>query len=146
MTPDLQALARRAVACRVWRWLPGMRAISGWRVLFALPGFSGCASDDPQTEYDLVPTPWPLPHDAIPDLTDPATLGCMLSLVREAWKDSAVVCLPIDWGPAGTMWQCQRTAGGARLTMRHYATEAESLVAALEAAAFSCSAGSGRGV
>lgn len=27
------------------------------------------------------------PLNAVPDLTDPATLGCLLALVREVWED-----------------------------------------------------------
>jgi hypothetical protein len=29
-----------------------------------------------------------------PDLTDPATLGCLLALVREAWGDSGIFVRP----------------------------------------------------
>ena len=29
-------------------------------------------------------------RDALPDLTDPATLGCLLALVREAWQDPTI--------------------------------------------------------
>ena len=50
------ALAERAIACKGWRWLPGMRIINA--------GYRGIER---------------------PDLSDPATLGCLVALVREAW-------------------------------------------------------------
>jgi hypothetical protein len=70
----------------------------------------------------------------IPDLHDPATLGCLLALVREAYADQCACVFSIDYGPAGVMWQVRLTANGRQVTDRHYTTEAEALVAALEAA------------
>ena len=67
MTPDeLRALADRAVACRHFRPLPGMRDLQG------------------RTWTPDLLWRWH-PHDR-PDLSDPATLGCLLALVREAWR------------------------------------------------------------
>jgi hypothetical protein len=60
---DLIELGRRAVACKGWRWLPGMRTDLRERVP---------EDDDP---YDSHPDSW---ADAIPDLSDPATLGCLV--------------------------------------------------------------------
>jgi hypothetical protein len=68
------------------------------------------------------------------DLRDPATLGCLLALVREAWADAG-----------SSVWRDHRTglwcwmAQGAFHSVHcpgvdGYDTEAESLVAALEAA------------
>jgi hypothetical protein len=76
-----------------------------------------------------------LPVDGrLPDLTDPATLGCLLALVREAWGDPYVYVLSCanDWftvcSPAdeGGKWLRHPPIDGS--------TEAEALVAALEAA------------
>ena len=103
MTEEQIALARRAVACKGWRWMRGM--YSAWDTT-----------------------------EALPDLTDPATLGCLLALVREAWGDECACVLPIDYGPAGVRWVARLTAGGRCLTERHWLTETEALVAALEAA------------
>ena len=114
MTDDMIAVARRAVACKGWRWLPGMKLTTGLRITESLVPFT--------FSVDL------------PDLTDPATLGCLLALVREAWGDECACALPVDYGPGGVMWVCQLTAGGRSLTARHWVTEAEALVAALEAA------------
>lgn len=74
------------------------------------------------------------PKVDIPDLRDPATRGCALALVREAWGDPCACVLPIDYGPGGVWWVCRLTASGHALTDRHWASEAAALVAALEAA------------
>lgn len=69
---------------------------------------------------------WPswLVGRAIPDLTDPATLGCLLALVREAWgAPDAVVYREEGWWE----WSWYNPDWG-------YRSEAEALVAALEAA------------
>jgi hypothetical protein len=78
MTEEQIALARRAVACKGWRWIAGMKAIrheehctSWFRIEETLRRLAG---------------DW---ASALPDLTDPATLGCLLALVREAWGDHA---------------------------------------------------------
>lgn len=64
----------------------------------------------------------PNPRDAWPDLTDPATLGCLLALVREA-LDIPYLCTSVS--PEGRWW-----VDGYSL----HDTEAEALIAALEAA------------
>jgi hypothetical protein len=67
----------------------------------------------------------------LPCIEDPATLGCLLALVREAWgRHSGTVR---RWSVDGWYWHAdynEQTACGHRL----YRTEAEALVAALEAA------------
>lgn len=116
MTPDeLRALADRAVACRHFYPMRGMRDLQG------------------RTWTPDLLWRWNRTVDR-PDLSDPATLGCLLALVREAWGDECACVLPVDYGPGDIMWVCQLTAGGRSLTARHWATEAEALVAALEAA------------
>jgi|DEB0MinimDraft_3_1074331.scaffolds.fasta_scaffold00065_32 hypothetical protein len=98
-------LARRAVACKHWRWAPGMQTL-------------------------------PLPAYGLPDLSDPATVGCLLALVREAWDwPNAFACHDeIGWyvpnGQTGCSveWQIEASDG------ERHDTEAAALVAALEAA------------
>lgn len=106
MTEEQIALAKRAVACKGWKWLPGMADCYGRRL----------------REGD-----WLDPAAEFPDLTDPATLGCLLALVREVH------------GP-----HCYTQACGGCWTVQNEDTddwwgkncvyEAEALVAALEAA------------
>ena len=131
MSEDLIDLARRAVACRGWRWLPGMRAVgrrsapTAWfRLEEELRGLSG---------------EWAA---ALPDLSDTATAGCLPRLAREArgvehlfaavmWEGSGsdisacwVIFDPVSPSPEsdGDMEVC------------HAATELEAWILALEAA------------
>lgn len=110
MTEEQIALARRAVACKGWRWMLGMQAITpdglfGHRV----------------TEHTVFIDP-----DHLPDLTDPATLGCLLALVREAFGSMTVFAL---WSADRQTWIMRHGR-----TLVRAETEAETLVAALEAA------------
>jgi len=67
---------------------------------------------------------------SIPDLTDPATLGCLLALVREAWGQGVYLLPDGGWYVKGARLQDGSTIGlGICAT-----SEAEALVAALEAA------------
>jgi hypothetical protein len=117
MTEEQIALAKRAVACKGWRWMDGMRALDGDGACgFRLTENSG-----------LPGHPAPVVDDAwLPDLTDPATLGCLLALVREAWEDHTIVAKA---DPEEDMWYVVTRLGAAWSE-----TEAASLVAALEAA------------
>ena len=115
MTDEQIALAKRAVACKGWRWMPGMRARRDGRYWV---GPTDVRVSDPM-------------HDGgypgfFPDLTDPATLGCLLALVREAWEDHTIVAKA---DPEEDMWYVVTRLGAAWSE-----TEAASLVAALEAA------------
>lgn len=115
MTPPSLDLARRAVACRGWRWTPGMR----WVVARAAPleDYGGRIHDGIRRAPD---------GPGLPDLSDPATLGCVLALVRAAWGDPHAYLAP------GDGWCVGR---GARDGIYgEGATEAEALIAALEAA------------
>jgi hypothetical protein len=64
---------------------------------------------------------------ALPDLTDPATLGCLLALVREAWNDQrAYIRASFGWEHITDYCVEKWPPGGE--------TEAEALVAALKSA------------
>jgi hypothetical protein len=110
MNDEQIALAKRAVACKGWRWMPGTRTTEGMRVIHD-PGLwpdRPCAIREGTWVDTAVPRPL---GDHLPDLTDPATLGCLLALVREA--TTAYASLTFEPG--------------------YLHTEVENLVAALEA-------------
>jgi len=124
-----QELARRAVACKGWRWMPGMR--------YTLPTTSLHGRWKPGLSQHIMP-----------DLDDPAALGCLLALVREAWGNSKisvhydgegeVSCRlgfearspPAKW-VVSLSWGVDDWSG---CVTKGHSTEAEALVAALEAA------------
>jgi len=170
VTPDLEALARRAVACRGWRWMPGI--LVRMDRIVARSSHVGAAGDVhivwPDSDLDvrraylhadigntrravLFPEDnprgrwWRLyypgsawvapPGDVLPDLADPATLGCLLALVREAWGDDGIT----TYRDADVLWRCRYSVLGP-VRGRYFGEadsvpyEAASLVAALEAA------------
>ena len=133
---DFEELGRRAVACKGWRWMPGMLA--------KRPGFrggsvrihDGCEADGMACGW------WEVPSATesgafdgsisgfIPDLTDPATLGCLLALVREAWS-CPTVCVVHEGSDHPDPWAVRARRGEA---LGIGVTEAEALMLALEAA------------
>lgn len=76
MTPELDEIARRLVACEQWRWMPGMRASDGHRL--------------DKVDCDGL---HPDAYGVLPDLTDPATCGCLLAMLgRHFCAELLVVC------------------------------------------------------
>jgi hypothetical protein len=131
----MKELAKRLVKCKGWRWMFGM----------------GVANPDGVPHRIVVVEPPPLGTlvcvkgrgivglrpDDVPDLTDPATLGCLLALVREArGQPNAYARLrreprshqELHWEVLANAEEWRESVLGAG------ATEAEALVAALEAA------------
>lgn len=106
MSADLETLARRAVACPRWRWMAGMAAVrEDAHTLTDHPtGFSFQASEIRATtatfevcepEHRFVEVSLLLNGKTrsygsmftmhlLPDLSDPATVGCLAALVRTA--------------------------------------------------------------
>lgn len=122
-------LAKKAVACKGWRWLPGMQGVDAagrqWRRNIASWTGEGHSLRIRNGQV-------------LPDLTDPATLGCLLALVREAWGDTEAYTRTRRGPPSLPLWAAmvmQRDGNKtARVPAGLGATEAEALVAALEAA------------
>jgi hypothetical protein len=128
MESDKIALAKRAVWCRGWRWMQGMLTINGGRV-FAVDEDGSCRLDFGAEEVPFWCTPQTMAK-MFPELTDSATLGCLLSLVREAWgmPTGITVTYSSDEGSWGVSWS-GATHGGWCGRGR---TEAEALINALE--------------
>jgi len=152
MNDEMKALAKRAVACKHWRWMPGM-AVSGGVFSQWAQGIVGHVEDNTAcvmtSERD--DAGWPSDYmvslngivadgvqqwNMLPDLTDPATLGCLLHLVRAAWEapDMFMVLPGSYW-----RWAVPSSTPHWRFSSRLqeldcYQTEAHALVAALEAA------------
>jgi hypothetical protein len=126
MSDDMIALSRRAVACRGWRWMAGAR----WIVTRAAPleDYAGRIVEGGRRAPD---------GPGLPDLTDAATIGCLLALVREAWGDPGFYTARgdvriKDTGLLG--WDFFGYLRGKSCKGMLYRSEAEALVAALESA------------
>lgn len=89
---EARALGLRALECDGFRWMPGMLAQVDW----TLGGRSSrrvtarCAADMSEGE-----NPWhPWSFVACwPDFRDPATLGCLVALVREVFADGEIIAV-----------------------------------------------------
>ena len=120
---DLEQLAGRAVACKRWRWMPGMRSEKGLRIV---------RRDDDGHVIGYYDNQWYMSEcvpGSLPDLSDPATLGCLLALVREAHRDPRMFIEAYSF--LGDTWRCMGVSFSGKWVGPN---EAEALVAALEAA------------
>ena len=140
MTPELVALGRRAVACKGWKYRRGMAVVmnDGERaIIIKANGFTAklYCEDRGGGVYDYTFSSF------LPDLFDPATLGCLLALVREAHDSDCAHA----WTPTRSQgrWIVSRPEregdypsfnpdGWFSLSVGEHATEAEALVSALE--------------
>ncbi len=122
---ELEILARRAVASKHWRWIEGMLTERGDRIA-SVEHDSLIVLDE---EFEIVEL---TDGKSIPDLRDPATLGCLLILVREAHN------APHAWVEArhGQRFRVVSPEGYSEATRMlcewQVGTEAAALVAALE--------------
>ena len=132
MTNEEIEIARSFVACKGWRWLPGMLGVSAtggvWRVEQADLTALGGAGLGPASIHEA--GTW------FPDINDPCTRGGILQLVRDATGDPDlhVRCIR-PYVPSYTEsspWAVH-SGRGQRLTERHH-TEAEALLQVLQAA------------
>lgn len=131
MTDEQLALARRAVACRKWwAWMPGM--------LDAVLGRVIAVHEDEIVFHDCRVDLLAKVQPDSPDLDDPATRGCLLELVRQAWGGHDVWFEP-DMANRATgevfVWQLRcRRPNDIEERMSLGATQESALVEALEAA------------
>ena len=122
----IESFARRALACTGWEWMPGMLALSNERAIWIR------VVDPPMEKLD----------DCFPDLSDPATLGCLLTLVREAWNDPTLGLFAARGGRSGRparVWafggsRPRRRGWDKSIASAFFGSEIDALVSALEAA------------
>jgi len=125
----MDELAKRAVKCNGFRWMPGMRCFTGSNKV----AIRIVSDDFAPLEGNEIPLGL---EGRAPDLEDPATLGCLLALVREAWGDPLIL---VDYNPhmytsEWTVLTPYRDKDNRAFLIAGGDTEAEALVAALEAA------------
>lgn len=135
MTPEQISLAKRAIASKWWKWLPGM-LVTGedWSEVYRIVGGQEIAvetdsawhcyagwSNIPFSEYEK--------SEALPDFSDPATLGCLLFLVRQAYKAPWIDVVCESANDPDYVWRVNLDNNCFRAT-----SEAEALIMALEAA------------
>ena len=127
MTPELEALARRAVACKHWRWMTGMLTNHS-AVVVAKDVFYHC-----RTGSLIIGS---FDDGELPDLSDLATLGCLLALVREAYDAPELSVIAHWWYHCATwkVWKSCHPTFSECDPIASARTEAEAIVAALEAA------------
>lgn len=143
MISDILPTARRAVECPRWRVLAGMLMRHGEESIrvhgpdegLVVPGSGAQRTAHLHLRYVGLP---PRRGVWLPDLTDEATVGCLLGLVREVYPgchaepNGAPEWDGVDEEERVHWWAVYKPGGG-RLSTG--ATEAEALVVALEGAA-----------
>ena len=130
MRPEHEALARRAVACSRWRWMPGMLIAdngAGIRFLWEDDRYlHGMAAEVGGLWMRMGKD-----RERLPDLTDPATLGCLIELARRGHGPTTTAIASLDPNTgAVTDWY----VGNNERVICYADDEIEAYVSALEAA------------
>jgi len=119
----MNGLGKRAIEAG-WKWMPGMRIRGIDEICIGATANQGFPFY--RNGYGQIS---PVPH-AEPDLSDPATLGCLLALVREAYQCPWLSVVGNEYD-----WRIDEDGVGDIVSELHsLGSEAEALVAALEAA------------
>jgi len=144
LTPEETKIARAFVACSRWQWMPGMLCVKPVGIPGGPHGGMGYQplASVRVTKVTLHPARLSMgaydwsPVGCLPDITDPATLGCILRLVRDATGDPGLhlrCTLPYVPSYTASLPWLACSGRGQRLTERHH-TEAEALLQVLQAA------------
>lgn len=139
MTEADLALAREAVACKHWAWMPGMWTLCRVRLTDGgkdwLIGERPGATRDGGGTVDTIDV-----SGLLPDFGDPATVGCLEALVqRVLGHDGTSVVVEVRW-TAGThrvvRWRHRGHMGWSPTTIggESHPSKVAALVAALKAA------------
>jgi len=123
---DYEALGRRAVSWPSWQWIPGMKnGRDGSRYI----GDGQWACSDPYRAHarGVEPDDWP-------DLSDAATMGCMLELTRQVRGEPAFHVRLVERAKAvnSLRWNAYVDGSIRRAPIARCDTEAEALVLAYE--------------
>ena len=102
MTPQAEETARRLVQWEGWRWMPRMLTADEWTICDCdpcVPGAGlvsmyGTQTDGPKFTSRGLVVQRIAGH--IPDLDDPATVGCIAALVRERHPAASVSMMMND--------------------------------------------------
>lgn len=122
-------IAKRATACKGWRWMPGMLTLDGRRVV----GVDGDVLELFYADEHKCYPRWT--EDAEPEFMDSATRGCLLWLVRQALADGTATVSYDEFD--GTFYCMARYELDGKPywgVVTKADTEVEALAAALEAA------------
>jgi len=122
-------LAKRAVACKAWRWMEGMAYWFGgikYRIAYQCPKSETWVAfeqnGEGERQYGITL------HLALPDLEDPATLGCLLARLREVYESKYVHAEAYEFDEENSFWSVWASGRSWEAD-----TEVEALVTALEA-------------
>jgi hypothetical protein len=129
-----EELLKRLVACKDWRWLPGMLTLCNVRLTEGDSDYLiGHRSGPTHKGGGWVDTTEV--EGFLPDLSDPATVGCLFTLVREVWSTKKLAnghSPVVGTSECDGLWEFGYRYGEVRVSCMWSKTEAEVLVWALE--------------